>query len=179
MSAAAIFSSLSPLVSAIDRALGLGLKADDLGFSHMALRAVAVFGFSLVLMGVSVRRLLGRNAALDVMLVVILGSVLSRAINGQASFYPTLGASLVLVLLHRLVAWLGLRSHAISLLSKGRDRVLVRDGRVDHGALREVMMTHDDLLENLRLNGKITQPSEVKEARLERSGTVSVIKRSG
>jgi uncharacterized membrane protein YcaP (DUF421 family) len=169
----------SDVTQLINRALGLSLRADELGFSHMAWRSVVVFVFSFVLMGVSVRRLLGKNAALDVMLVVILGSVLSRAINGQAAFFPTLGASLLLVLLHRLVAWASLRSHVVSLIAKGRDRVLVRDGRIDRAALRDVMMTEDDLAENLRLNGNVTEIAEVKEARLERNGTVSVVKRSG
>lgn len=39
------------------------------------------------------------------------------------------------------------------------------------------MMTEDDLAENLRLNGNTNDPRAVKEARLERSGTVSVIKK--
>src|SRR6266699_2835151 len=100
--------TVASFIPELDRLLGIGLRADELGFSHMALRTLVVFLFGLVLMHVGEERMLGKNAGFDVMLAVILGSVLSRGINGQASFYPTLGASLVLVMLHRLVAWLSL-----------------------------------------------------------------------
>lgn len=174
MSTNAIVAAVVPMW---DRWLGLGLKPDELGFGHMAARSLVVFFFAILLTRVGEKRMLGKNSGLDVMLAVILGSVLSRAINGQAAFYPTLGASLVLVLLHRFVAWASLYSHAISLFAKGRDRVLVRDGRVDVRELRRATMTEDDLLENLRLNGNVSSPAEVQEARLERNGTVSVVKK--
>ena len=162
---------------ALDRWLGLGLKPDELTFAHMATRTVFVFFFAIVLMRVGEKRMLGKNAGFDIMLGVILGSVLSRGINGQAAFYPTLGVSLVLVLLHRLIAWAGVYSHLVSLFAKGSDRVLVRDGRVDERELKRATMTRDDLLENLRLNGNVNDLAEVQEARLERNGTVSVVKR--
>jgi len=37
-------------------------------------------------------------------------------------------------------------------------------------------MTSDDLLDNLRLHGNVGTVSEVKEARLERDGTISIVK---
>jgi len=174
-----VIAALREISETIERALGLGLSADALEFHHMAWRALVVFWFSIFLMRVGAKRLLGKNAALDVMLAVILGSVLSRAINGQAAFYPTLGVSLVLVLLHRLVAKLSLHSHLLALFAKGSDRVLIRDGKVDHAELKRALMSFDDLLENLRLNGNVDDLKEVKEARLERNGTISVVKRSG
>jgi uncharacterized membrane protein YcaP (DUF421 family) len=173
-----VFASVVDLVDSVSRLLGLDLRADELRFSHMALRSVIVFFFSIALVRVGANRLLGKNAAPDIMISILLGSVLSRAVNGQAAFYPTLGASLLLVLLHRLLAWAGVYSHGISVFAKGRDRVLVRDGSVDQRALREVLMTEDDLLENLRLNGGICVASEAKEARLERNGTVSVVRKT-
>mgnify|MGYP001556992334 FL=1 len=35
----------------------------------------------------------------------------------------------------------------------------------------------DDLDENLRLNGNVSEIREIKEARLERNGTISVVRR--
>jgi uncharacterized membrane protein YcaP (DUF421 family) len=169
--------TVAALFPALDRLLGLGLRADELTFAHMAARTFVVFLFAIALMRVGEERMLGKNAGFDVMLGVILGSVLSRGINGQAAFYPTLGASLVLVLIHRLVAWASLYSHLVSLFAKGRERVLVRDGRIDQAELRRAMMTKDDLLENLRLHGNVNDFAQVQEARLERNGTVSVVKR--
>ena len=111
-----------------------------------------------------------------IMVAVVLGSVLSRAINGQSAFFPTLGVSALLVALHHLLATLAFHSHGLSQLVKGRARVLVRDGKIDPDAMRRSKITHDDLDENLRLHGNIRQLEHVAEARLERNGSVSVVK---
>ena len=80
------------------------------------------------------------------------------------------------MILHHLVASLALRSHWFSNFVKGCPRELVRDGKVDREALRKSKFTDHDLEENLRLNGGVTHASAVAEARLERNGSVSVVK---
>jgi len=142
----------------------------------MSARAVIVFGFAVALARVADRRMLGHNAGFDIMLLVVLGSVLSRAINGQAAFFPTLGASALLVALHHLVATVAFHSHGFSQWVKGRPRTLVRQGRIDARALAQAKFTDDDLDESLRLNGGVDDIAQVTEARLERNGTVSVVK---
>jgi uncharacterized membrane protein YcaP (DUF421 family) len=160
----------------VDRVLGLHLEAANLGFGHMTLRAMIVFCVAVVLARVGNRRLLAHNAGFDIMLLVVLGSVLSRGINGQAAFFPTLGVSAVLVGLHHLVATLALHSHWFSQLAKGSPRTLVRRGQVDQAAMRKAKISGDDLEENLRLNGGVSDVREVAEARLERNGSISVVK---
>jgi uncharacterized membrane protein YcaP (DUF421 family) len=159
-----------------DRVLGLSLQAHDLGFGHMVARALIVFCFGVLLARLGDRRMLGHNAGFDIMLLVVLGSVLSRGINGQAAFFPSLGASAVLVLLHDILGRLALHWHGFSVLVKGRPRVLVRDGRLMDDELRRNKITHDDLDENLRLNGSVNGAGDVAEARLERNGNISVVK---
>src|ERR687883_587905 len=87
-----------------DRVLGLSLQAHDLHFSHMAWRTVIVFVFAVILARLGDRRFLGHSAGFDIMVAIILGSVLSRGINGQAAFFPTLGVSALLVLIHHVMA---------------------------------------------------------------------------
>jgi uncharacterized membrane protein YcaP (DUF421 family) len=142
----------------------------------MAWRSVIVFCAAIVLARVADRRFMGRNACFDFMLGVILGSVLSRGINGQASFLPTLGASALLVLLHHLVGTAAFHSHRFSQWVKGREYFLIRDGKIDERAMRRNKITYDDLCENLRLNGNINDIADVVEARLERNGNISIIK---
>jgi uncharacterized membrane protein YcaP (DUF421 family) len=165
------------LKDAADRLLGLSLQAHELGFGHMAFRALLVFCFGVALARVADRRMLGHNAGFDIMLLVILGSVLSRGINGDASFFPSLVASAVLVLLHHVVAALAYRYHGFSVFVKGNPCVLVRNGKVDRKELERNDLTEDDLDENLRLNGGVDAVHDVAEARLERNGTVSVVKK--
>lgn len=166
-----------PLRDFVSNALGLGVDAIELSAPQMATRAVVVFVFAVALTRVADRRMLGHNAGFDIMLLVVLGSVLSRAINGQAAFFPTLVASMVLVGLHHVVATVAFRSHGFSQWLKGRPRTLVRDGRVDDGALAKSKFTREDLDENLRRNAGIDDVAQVAEARLERNGSVSVVKK--
>jgi uncharacterized membrane protein YcaP (DUF421 family) len=167
---------LSKIYSLLDHVLGLSIESHDLTFAHMTARGFVVFAFAVILVRLADRRFLGRNAGFDAMLLVILGSVLSRGVNGQAAFFPTLGVSAVLVFLHHLLATAAFHSHAFSRLVKGNCRVLVQKGQVDPGALKKFRITHDDLLENLRLNGNVAGTEAVKAATLERNGEVSVIK---
>jgi uncharacterized membrane protein YcaP (DUF421 family) len=161
----------------LDHMLGLSLKVEQLTFAHMAGRTVIVFVIAIALSRVGDRRFLGRNAGYDMMLAITLGSVLSRGINGQAAFFPTLGASLLLVALHHLVSVITYHSHTWSRFTKGKPRVLVRAGTTQADELRRNRITVDDLEENLRLHGGMLDVSEVQEARLERNGEISVVKK--
>ena len=70
-----------------------------------------MFVTTLVMVRVSSKRSLAEKTAFDATLLVIIASVLARAINGSASFLPTLGAGFVLVLLHRFLAMAAYYSH--------------------------------------------------------------------
>lgn len=160
----------------VENLLGLSLEAQDLHFSHMVWRAFVVFCVAVALVRLASRRLLGHGAGFDIIVAIVLGSVLSRGINGDASFFPTLGASALLVMLHHLIATLAYHSHWFSKLLKGEASVLVRDGRVDKSAMYRGQITPDDLDEKLRLNGQEADVTRVAEARLERDGDISVVK---
>ncbi|MGZ4963326.1 MAG: DUF421 domain-containing protein, partial [Limisphaerales bacterium] len=102
------------------------------------------------------------------------GSMLSRAINGSAPFFQTLVAGLAVVLFHRLLAWLSFRFHSIGQLVKGDDDTVIANGQLQREAMARNYFTERDLREDLRLKSH-DSASEVKEARIERSGELSVI----
>jgi len=160
----------------ISRFLGLNVQASELTFVQMAARSLVVFLFGVLIVRLGDRRLIGKNAGFDMLLVVVLGSVLSRAINGQASFFPTLGASALLILFHHLLAVLACHSSKISSLVKGQASVVVKNGTIQKQELDRCRISTDDLEENLRLNGNVSEVTKVKEARLERNGTISVVR---
>jgi uncharacterized membrane protein YcaP (DUF421 family) len=155
--------------------LGLGLESKELGVWQMGLRAIVVYVVTVIVVRLGKKRFLGRATAFDVILGIMLGSVVSRAVTGNAPFLPALVASALLVLMHFLFSGLALRWHGFGGLIKGSSRLLVRGGKIDERNLRKAHMTEHDLWEDLR--GKsISRLDEVAEGRLERSGQLSVIK---
>ena len=102
--------------------------------------------------------------------------MLARAVNGTVSFFPTLGGGFVLVGLHRALAYLARDSHRFGTLVKGRCDRVIKDGIVDDQALRRNNLSKHDLVEDLRLNGNVQDPQEVREAYFERNGQVTVVK---
>lgn len=170
-------SSVHQIVEDAGRLLGLHIPPAGLSFSQMALRGLVVFVFGTVIVRLGDRRLLGKNATFDMLLLVVLGSVLSRAVNGQAAFFPTLGVSGLLVLFHHFVAVVSCRFPTVSWLVKGQARVVVKDGVIDQSELARCRISADDLDENLRVNGNVSEIHEVGEARLERNGIISVVRR--
>jgi uncharacterized membrane protein YcaP (DUF421 family) len=167
------------LVASLDALLGLGRAAADLTFLQISLRGVIVFAATLAIVRCGDRRFLTQRTAFDAVLAFILASMLARAVNGTAAFFPTLGGALVLVFLHRALAFWSQRSHSIGLFIKGGSDVIVRDGVLDEAALLRNRLSERDVLEDLRLNGNVADVRHVALAVLERNGHISVVRRRG
>ena len=169
---------MSSLLAHLETLLGLGREAASLTFLQISLRGVLVFAATLVIVRCGDRRFLSQKTAFDAVLGFILASMLARAVNGTAAFFPTLGSGFVLVTLHRILAYWSRRSHAVGLLIKGRSDVIVRDGALDEAAARRNRLSEHDVLEDLRLNGNAADIRDVLLAVLERNGQVSVVRRA-
>lgn len=155
--------------------LGLGLEPKDLTFVHISLRVIVVFVFSVAIVRVADKRFLGRMSAVDAVLGFILASMLARAVNGSAAFFPTLAAGFVLVFLHKACAAIAFRSEKFGDLVKGCEDLLIKDGKVQPQAMRANHISEKDLLEELRQEGSVSSPQEVKAAFVERNGKISVV----
>jgi uncharacterized membrane protein YcaP (DUF421 family) len=164
------------LSSALDTVLGLSAtKADELNTIQVCARAIVVYMVLIGYVRLGKKRFLGQATAFDVILLIIIGSIASRAISGTAPFVASLAGTLALILFHWVISYFAEFSHPIEFIAKGADTILVRKGRVDRRALKRVHMSEEDLAEDLRQHG-ISDPRDVEEARLERSGRLSVIK---
>src|SRR5438045_9374664 len=88
--------------------IGLGVEPKDLTFVQISLRGIIVFLVTLVTMRLGHKRSLSRKTPFDAVLLVILAAVLSRAINGSAAFFATLGGRVVLLVHYVLLQFLSL-----------------------------------------------------------------------
>ena len=157
---------------------GFGVDPKELTFVQISLRGIVVFCATLVMVRLSSRRSLAEKTAFDAVLIVIIASVLARAINASAPFFPTIGAGFVLVALHRLFGALAYFSHGFGILIKGQPVVLVQEGALQYDNMRGYQVSKHDVEEDMRLDAKTDDLSRIKTARLERSGDISFIKRS-
>ncbi|MEX2496219.1 MAG: YetF domain-containing protein [Woeseia sp.] len=155
----------------------IGLDGDDLSMAEMSLRALIIYVTAIVLVRVGQKRFMGKNTAFDMILGIILGSVLSRAITGNAAFLPTVSAAAVLVAFHWLFSVVSFHSYLFGRLIKGREKALIKDGEIQWDNMRKSHISRKDLEMALRNTGKVTQVEEVAEAHFERSGDISIIPR--
>ena len=156
--------------------LGIGTEPRDLTFLQVSVRGVIVFIATLIMVRLSSKRSLAEKTAFDAVLVVILGSMLARAINGSEAFFPTLGAGFVLVFLHRLFGIGAYYSHAFGMLVKGKPAMLVQNGRVQRKNMLWEHISDHDLEEDMRLEARTDNLSQIRAARIERSGDISFIR---
>ena len=156
--------------------LGLGAEPRDLTFIQISLRGIIVFLATLIMIRLGHKRSLARKTAFDAVLIVILASVLSRAINGSSAFFATIGGSVVIVLVHRLLAFIAYHSHWFGCLIKGTPEIIVENGEPIFPIMRRNHISQHDLDEDLRLRAKMDDISSVKVARVERSGDISFIR---
>src|SRR5215213_531735 len=85
---------------ALEWAFGTGGSSVHINVPQMALRAVVVYGAVVLIVRMGKKRFMSRATAFDVILGIMLGSLVSRAIAGTAPFAPTLAASATLIAVH-------------------------------------------------------------------------------
>jgi uncharacterized membrane protein YcaP (DUF421 family) len=168
---------MNALWNAFETLLGLSVEPKNLTFVQISLRGIIVFLATLAMVRLGHKRSLSHKTPFDAVLLVILASVLSRAINGSAAFFATIGGGVVLVLLHRLFAHLAYCSHGFGILVKGKPDIIVRDGECDFRMMRRNHISTHDLEEDMRLDAHLDDLSKVRLARIERSGDISFIKK--
>jgi uncharacterized membrane protein YcaP (DUF421 family) len=157
--------------------LGPDGKATELTLFNISLRGFVIFIVGLALVRIGDRRSLAEKTAFDAIFIVLVGSMLSRAINGTAPFFTTIAAGLALMIIHRLFAFAAFKSHWFGKIIKGQPMTLVRNGEIDWNEMKQALVSKHDLDEDLHLDAKTEDMSTIKIARLERSGDISFIKK--
>jgi uncharacterized membrane protein YcaP (DUF421 family) len=157
--------------------LGPDGKPTELSMLQVSLRGLVIFVVGLAIVRIGDRRSLAEKTGFDAIFIVLVGSMLSRAINGPSPFLTTIGAGVALMIIHRAFAFGAFKSHAFGRLIKGSPYTLVRDGEVDWKEMKRALVSKHDLEEDLHLDAKTEDLSTIKAARLERSGDISFIKK--
>lgn len=157
----------------------IDLFAREFPVWHMVVRGTVVYWFLLIVFRFVLRRDIGSMGVADLLFVVLVADASSNAMQGE---YKTINDGLVL--LSTLIAWnfaldwLSYRSSAVARFLEPVPEVLVRHGRVHRRAMKREMITLEELEGQLREQG-VEHLSDVRIARLESDGTLSVFKTKG
>src|SRR5205809_803543 len=81
------------------------IQPKEMTLLQISVRCILIFLIGLALVRIGDRRSLSQKTGFDALFIVLLGSVLSRAINGTSPFSKTVGAGLALMVIHRLFAF--------------------------------------------------------------------------
>lgn len=168
---------MNSLTTLLQNALGLGIQPKDLSYANMLMRALVIFFAALIMLRIADKRSFARKSPFDIVLAFILGSTLSRSINGSAPLLESIVSGFALVLLHRAMAFAARISPPFSRLIKGRACQVIDDGEIVQRGMSQQNLTTGDLIEDLRLNGSTNDPAEVAQAWIERNGDLSVLKK--
>jgi len=131
--------------------------------------------YGLAIVRVAGRRVFGKWAALDIIVSVIVGSNLSRALTGQASLGGTLAATTVLMVLHWVLAQAAARSAWLAGILEGTPIELGRGGSLDPAAMRRHSVSDRDLDEAVR-QSSVSDAENTSRIVLEPSGKINVLK---
>lgn len=149
----------------------------DVSLFETIVRGVVTYFSIFILLRVVLR---GRTSAVAMSDLLVLVLIADAAQNAMASEYHSITNGIVLVATIILCSfatdWVAFRVAAVRTFVHPERKRLIADGRVMRKILEEELMTEDELMTQLRLNG-VEGVDEVKAAYLEGNGEVSVIKR--
>jgi uncharacterized membrane protein YcaP (DUF421 family) len=145
----------------------------------IALRAIVLFVFLLLLMRVTGRRELSSLQPFDFILLIVVGDALQQGLTQDD--YSVTGAMIAvgtIATLQVALSWIGFRMPFVRPLLEGEPIVIVQNGKMLERNLRRERVTQEEVAEEARQQ-QIASLEEVEWAVLEPSGQISFIPKKG
>ncbi|HKB44168.1 MAG TPA: YetF domain-containing protein [Chitinophagaceae bacterium] len=152
-------------------------NGEDLTALQMMIRAVCMFFITLVLIRLSGMRTFGKHSAFDIIISIMLGAILSRGITGASPFGGVVAAAAAMVIIHRLLGWLSVKSPSIDRLIKGESRVLYKNGDVQWKNIKRSSVSMNELKESVRQEINEDSFDNVDFIYIDSDGKISVVKK--
>ena len=150
-------------------------EGEKLTVLQMSVRAFVMFIITLVLIRFAGLRTFAKQSSFDNIIVIMLGAVLARGVVGASPFWSTVGASVIMVIMHRVIAWMAVKNPKFERLVKGSYIKLYQNGALVGNSLEKTGMSENDLHESLRLETNKLTLSHIDTAFMETSGKISFI----
>jgi uncharacterized membrane protein YcaP (DUF421 family) len=143
------------------------------------LRALAVYGFLLVVMRISGKRTLAQVTTFDLVLLLIIGEATQQALLGD-DFSVTNAFLVITTLIGADIAMSLIKERwpRLGTATEGKPLVVVDDGEPLHREMRWARIDVADVLEQARAIHGLERLEQVRYAIIERDGSISIIPRS-
>lgn len=152
----------------------IGSDADTILWWQVMIRATIIFCIALVMVRFAGKRIFGKHTAFDIVLGIVLGSVLGRAITAHAPLITSIIAAFTLVFLHWLIAFISMKWDFFGVLVKGHFQILIKDGEIQWENMKKNNISERDLHEAIRIEGNGAKVDDIATAYYERSGDISI-----
>jgi uncharacterized membrane protein YcaP (DUF421 family) len=152
-------------------------RGEDLTALQMAVRSFIMFFIALALIRLGGMRIFGKKTAFDNILVIMLGAILARGVVGASPFFSAVAAAAVMVVVHKILAFLAMKHVWVGMIVKGYRRSLYKNGQFNLKNMRITSISKDDLMEGVRLDINSDNLDAVKEVHIEKNGQISVVKK--
>ncbi|RBQ11845.1 DUF421 domain-containing protein [Pedobacter miscanthi] len=147
----------------------------ELSYLGMCSRAAIVFALAYLLIRISGRRSFALRSPLDNIIVILLGAVLSRAVVGASPFLPVVVSSTLIVVMHRLLAWLTSVEPKLSNWFSGKKLVLYQNGQFLDKNLKKGLIGKQEIMEQVRQVMHRDDLEKIDSIYMERDGRMSIL----
>lgn len=141
---------------------------------QMSFRALIIFFYTLLLMRIAGRRSFGLNAPFDNIIIILLGAVLSRAVVGASPFFPTISASLIISILHRVVGLYCIDRPWFENIIKGEKIMLFQHDKLIPKNLKRSLVSVEDISQEIRYSLNKNSFEGIDSIYMERNGKISI-----
>jgi uncharacterized membrane protein YcaP (DUF421 family) len=141
-------------------------------------RAVLIFAFGYLLLRFTGRRTFGQWSSLDIVMTILVGSNLSRALTGPPPFFGTMAATALLMAMHSILAKLSAISEIAGHVLEGSPVELGALGTINDQRMKAWSISKTDLDAAMR-ESKVKSLAEMEFVILEPSGKIHVTKVDG
>ncbi len=152
-------------------------EGEHINALQMSARSLVMFLIALTLIRIGGLRIFGKKSDFDNVVVIMLGAVLARGVVGASSFFATVAAGLVMIIIHRLMAWATFKNKRLADLLKGKEVILFKDGKIQWQNMQAAAISEKDLMESLRLETSAVTLNDIETILLETNGRISFVKK--
>jgi len=141
----------------------------------LALRAIFLYAFVILLMRVTGRRELSTLSAIDLVLLIILGDAIQQGLTQDD--YSVTGAFIVVgtfAILQVTISFLSYKFPLVRPALDGEPIIVVQDGKLIERNMRRERLTVEELLVEAR-GQQVTSVEQIAWAVLETNGKISII----